>query len=127
MNLIINRWYQEDCTLGRLQFGDFYCFTLELPFKANERNVSCILPGMYAARKHYSDKNGYVVAIDDVQGRSNIQIHVGNFLSQTEGCILVGKSITYLDEDGKPDVTSSRDTMNRLLNELPEVFFVEIR
>lgn len=40
----IKRWYQDDCTIGRLACGDFQCWTLELPFLDNKQNVSCIYP-----------------------------------------------------------------------------------
>jgi len=52
----------------------------------------------------------------DVPGRTHIQIHKGNYTRNTQGCILVGKSITFLDGDKTPDVTDSLNTLNKLLS-----------
>lgn len=123
----IKRAYFEDCVLGRLSCGDFHCFTLELPNKNNTKSISCIPAGTYQAFRRISPKNGLVVELIGVPNRSNIQIHSGNYTSQIEGCILVGKSITYLNADTIPDVTDSKNTLVSLLKLLPQDgFTVEI-
>lgn len=125
--IIIKRWYHNDCTIGRLTLPDgFQCFTLELPWKENERGVSCIPKGKYKAFKRNSPKNGLVVEFENVPQRSNIQIHAGNYTSQIEGCILVGASVAFLNTDSIPDVANSKDTLAKLLAKLPEKFEVEI-
>lgn len=125
--LKINRWYHNDCTIGRLVYGDFQCFTLELPLLDNASNVSCIYPaGGYVGRKHFSPSNGDVIAIDNVMDRTNIQIHSGNYTSQIRGCILVGDSVKFLNDDMIPDVTNSKATLKRLLAILPDTFNIEI-
>jgi len=128
MNKIkIQRTYYEDCTVGRLWCGDFQCFTLELPLLNNASNVSCIYPaGGYVGRKHFSVKNGDVIAIDNVCDRTNIQVHSGNYTSQIQGCILVGDSVKFLNEDKIPDVTNSKATLKKLLNLLENEFSIEI-
>jgi hypothetical protein len=123
----IKRGYFDDCVIGRLECGTFHCFTLELPDKDNARNISCIPEGTYKAFKRNSPKNGAVIELIGVKNRTNIQIHVGNYTSQIEGCILVGKSITYMNKDSIPDVTDSRNTLIKLLDLLPkDNFTVEI-
>lgn len=123
----IQRTYYEDCTIGRLWCGDFQCFTLELPLLNNESNVSCIYPaGGYIGRKHFSPNNGDVIAIDNVMGRTNIQVHSGNYTSQILGCILVGDSVKFLNDDKIPDVTNSKNTLNKLLSMLEDSFSIEI-
>ncbi len=68
------------------------CKTLELPWKDNVHNQSCIPPGTYTAHKRPSPKRGYeVYELDHVLGRGNIQIHIGNLPKDTDGCILVGR------------------------------------
>ena len=109
----------DDSTIGRLWTNGFQCFTLELPWLDNQRNISCIPPGVYQYRYKRSNRNGDVLELDTVIGRTYIQIHAGNFTNQIEGCILVGRSITFLDDDSIPDVTNSRDTMSRLLRAAP--------
>jgi hypothetical protein len=127
MNLKIKRWYHDDCTIGRLSYGDFQCWTLELPLLDNASNVSCIYPaGGYKGQKHFSPNNGDCIAINNVMDRTNIQVHSANFLRQLRGCIAVGDSIKPSDRDGLPYVTNSKNTLIALLAILPESFNIEI-
>ena len=126
MMLEINTWVNDDCTIGRLRYGDFKCLTLELPWRENEPNVSCVPAGTYDAIKYDSPKHGEVVLLKDVPHRSFVEIHSGNYTRQILGCILAGESITYLDDDDILDVTNSKATMKKLLRELPDEFQVKI-
>jgi hypothetical protein len=127
----LNRIYQDDCTIGSLEARDkssyFRCFTLELPYKNNASNVSCIPPGRYQCHKTESPSFGKCIAIEGVNGRSFIRIHPGNYTRQIEGCILPGKTIADIDGDGIPDVTSSGDTMDKLMAFLPSSFELDIK
>ena len=89
--------------------------TLELPWKNNERNVSCIPAGTYPLRPRTTDKFGAHFALDSVPGRSGILIHTGNFASQIRGCILVGLHHDDLNSDGKLDTARSRIALNQLV------------
>lgn len=120
------RIYQHDCTVGVLVREDFRCFTLELPYKDNEPNISAVPAGRYRCRKHISPKFGECLAIDNVLGRSHILIHPGNYTSQIQGCILVGDSLKDIDRDGIPDVTNSVATMDKLLQSVPDTFILTI-
>jgi len=111
----INRWYQDDCTMGRLKIDDFQCFTLELPWLNNQNDISCIPPGTYEYFLRNSPHNGAVLELRDVEDRTYVQIHSGNYTSQILGCILVGDSIKWLNADEIPDVTNSVNTKRRLL------------
>ncbi len=125
--LKIKRWYHDDCTIGRLRFGEFQCWTLELPLLDNATNISCIYPnGGFIGRKHFSPNNGDCIAIDNVQGRTNIQMHSANFTRQILGCIAVGDGIKFLDSDSIPDVTNSVKTLGALLSVLPDTFKIVI-
>lgn len=126
MKLIIDSFHSQDCTLGRLFYGKFQCFTLELPWLGNSRNISCIPAGNYSAKKYESPKFGTVILINEVPNRSMIEIHAGNYTRQIQGCILVGDGIKYLDGDSIPDVTNSKKTLAKLLDKLPDSFEVEI-
>ena len=126
--IVIERAYFKDCTIGRLEVEGMRCFTLELPFLDNKKSISSIPEGKYKAFRRVSPKNGLVIELMDVPNRTNIQIHAGNYTRQIEGCILVGKSITYLDSDSIPDVTNSKDTLLALLKRLPtDAFEIEIK
>lgn len=67
--------------------------TLELPWLFNERNVSCIPEGDYEFFRR-----GEKWQAEEVPGRSGIQIHVGNNLADTTGCILVGGGISVISD-----------------------------
>jgi hypothetical protein len=77
--------------------GDRY-HTGELPWRYNQRGVSCIPPGKYLCRLEHSPKRGEVYYVTNVKDRSNIQIHRGNwcgdktlgYKSDVLGCILLG-------------------------------------
>lgn len=125
--LNITRWKMSNCTLGILTYGDFKCFTLELPWLDNQLNISCIPTAeAYAGEKHKSPSNGKCIAINNVLNRTYIQIHSANFIRQLRGCIAVGDSIKFLDSNNIPDVTNSKNTLEALLNVLPEKFTIKI-
>lgn len=103
------------------------CQTIELPWRENRRNLSCIRQGIYNAEfvnRTASGRFTNVVYIKDVPGRSGILIHPGNvagdilkgFETDVEGCILVGKRRGILD--GQQAVLSSRVAMRELLEQI---------
>lgn len=102
------------------------CGTLELGWKENKRNISCIPLGEYTVTKRISSKYGEHFHILDVEDRSYILIHAGNFYSDIRGCILVGEDFKDLNKDGLLDITNSRQTMKQLLKVLPETFDLTI-
>ena len=108
-------------TLGRLYvLGEngqvlFQCVTLELPWRDNERNISCIPPGRYRVRPRTSKKYGRHLHLLDVPGRDWILIHEANFYHQLRGCIAVGEEIREINGDGVPDITHSVRAKNRIL------------
>lgn len=92
--------------------------TLELPWKNNEREVSCIPAGEYNARVRTSPRYGKHLHITRVTGRSHILIHHGNFHTDILGCILIGDSHRDINADGLLDVVNSKASMARLLKNL---------
>ena len=126
MTIKLNTWVQDDCTLGRLSFGDFYCFTLELPWEDNIKGISCIPSGTYKVTHYESPTKGSVLLLHNVRGRTYIEIHAGNYTRQIQGCILVGDSIRHLDGDRIPDVANSKTTLGKLLSIVPEETEIQI-
>lgn len=109
----------------------FNCKTLELPWLNNKNKVSCIPEGFYEVVKRKSPAHGlcfHVKSIgkDQVEGREWILIHSGNYYTQILGCILVGRLHTDINKDGLKDVTSSKDTLQELLNVAPDQFIMQI-
>ena len=100
--------------------------TLELPWKDNEKYISCIPAGEYEVLRHVSEKYSECFWVQNVPGRSEILIHKGNFYTDILGCILPGVAFTDINNDGYLDVTSSTKTVRALINLLPERFTLNI-
>ena len=89
MVLILTRKYFPDGTNGKLECeGKLICNTIELPWKENEKRVSCIPEGEYFLRKRYSKKFDWHLELVAVENRSLILIHpANNALQELNGCI----------------------------------------
>lgn len=116
-------------TEGKLElFNDkglliFTCYTLELPWRNNQRRISRIPKGVYEAIPHQSPRFGDSIWIQEVLNRSEILIHLGNFAgsknprtgkSDILGCILVGSRFGDITGDGILDILNSGPTMKKL-------------
>lgn len=121
-HIVVNTTSVRDCTIGILTVLEtgFRCFTLELPWLNNVPSQSCIPSGIYRWEKHESPSLGPVIHILDVQDRTWIYIHKGNYTSQIEGCILVGTMIKDINGDGTPDVGNSTAAFDELMQQLPK-------
>ncbi|MET0760031.1 MAG: DUF5675 family protein [Flavobacterium sp.] len=99
MVLILSRTYFPDGTNGKLDHeGQFLCCTIELPWAANEKSVSCIPEGRYLLKKRYSRKFQWHIEVADVKTRSFILVHpANNALKELNGCIA---SVTKLSGPG---------------------------
>lgn len=142
MRSILCRQYYDKQTHGTLTVYDedtgeevFKCRTLELPDRDNQRNVSCIPEGFYDVVPRTSPKYSNHLHITNVEGRSLILIHWGNYAgsinpktghSDIRGCVLVGKEFVDLDGDGLADITSSKNTFKKLMSVAPDGFVLEI-
>lgn len=80
---------------GSASFDSSLGWSLELPWRENQRNVSCIPPGRYEACYYESPTLGKSVRLMNVPNRFGILIHSGNTTKDTRGCILLGVGITY--------------------------------
>ena len=121
----------ENQTLGSFQFYDgvnrtFECNTLELPWLDNARQISCIPTGEYSVEKHTSPTFGLCFRVKDVNNRSDILIHKGNYKKNTKGCILPGSSFADINDDGLLDVIDSTGTLDKLLAITPNEFLLTI-
>lgn len=118
-------------TLGELNVYSgierlFSCKTLELPYVMNLTGISCIPKGNYTVVPRYSDKYKNHYHVLDVHNRTHILIHVGNYKTQTEGCILIGESFAYINDDELLDISSSRKTLKELIKVAPEGFKLDV-
>lgn len=108
MNLLLERAYFEEGTNGALFYSvetlgqtqpRFLCYTLELPWRNNQRNISCIPEGVYEVIPRFSKKFKHHLLVKDVENRSYILFHPANdALKELRGCIA---PVTYLTGIGK--------------------------
>lgn len=108
----------------------FMCKTLELPWRQNQRSISCIPSGEYLVRIRQSPKYGSVYWITSVPNRTWILIHAGNwagdtkkgFKSHVNGCVLLGKSHGFLA--GQRAILTSRVTIRKFRNHMQDQRFM---
>ena len=82
-------------TFGVLTFGSRVVHTVELPWRDNRPQRSCIPTGAYRCALVKSPKFGRVYGVQAVHGRSHVLIHAANlagdvelgYTTQLHGCI----------------------------------------
>lgn len=132
MTAILLRQYFPDHTIGALtaldQRGNLLhsCVTLELPWRDNAPQISCIPEGIYTVVARVSDKFRNHYHVTGVTGREWILFHPGTYTSQLRGCIIPGKQLTHLNDDGIPDITGTRATLDKLMLALGPAFTLHI-
>jgi hypothetical protein len=92
----------------------FSCYTLELPWRDNQKSISCIPEGTYPIVPRRSNRFRDHLHVLDVPNRTYILIHEANFVNQLRGCIAVGKERRDLNGDGLRDVVSSNMTKKEI-------------
>ncbi|WP_299012785.1 DUF5675 family protein [uncultured Polaribacter sp.] len=113
MELILHRNYFKEGTNGTLFNSDkFLCHTIELPWRNNKRNISCILEGQYEVTPRFSKRFKHHLILKNVKSRSFILFHPANDAKRDlEGCIA---PVTYLNGIGRG--VYSREAMQKLLS-----------
>ena len=100
--------------------------TLELPWRDNQKRISCIPAGRYLVTQRFTKRFKKHFLVTDVIDRTGILIHVGNFHTQVEGCILPGSHFSDINDDGLPDVVNSRATLDVLVELMPKMFTLDV-
>ncbi len=98
---------------------------LELPWRDNRRNVSCIPADEYTCIKINSNKFGVCFLVQDVDGRTGILTHWGNVAGDTAkgwrthslGCFLIGSYRGKLW--GQKAVLASRTAFRQFMEAVP--------
>ena len=117
----------DECILGVLRDNSrVVAHTLELPWRDNAANRSCVAPGLYRVHPKISQHLGPVFAFEDAQTapRTALRIHSGNTAADIEGCVLVGRRYGVLN--GHVAVLDSRRTMHTLVQDYREGFTLDI-
>ena len=114
--IVLERFcWTPDATFGRLYIaGGESLVTVERPWLGNLPNVSCIPEGRYLVtpgnfKGLYPD-----LEVQDVPGRTAIEIHIANRSSELRGCIAPGLSLGYVEGDWA--VTASKQALERLID-----------
>ena len=115
--LIIRETFTDKSTIGNLYLdGEWLCDTLELPWKDNQRSISCIPDGQYKVRlrtaRESATRDYLHLLIQDVPNRDYILVHIGNKSSDSRGCVLVGIGTEH------DFVKNSRLAMELLMKEI---------
>lgn len=126
---VVRLEHNDTETLGVLLLdGQLFCYTLELPWRSNQKNISCIPTGQYRCRRYDSPQFGPVFGVQDVPGRSDIILgHVGNEHYDTTGCILLGRYPGRLAKEGPRAVISSQQICAALMAWLDDQEEIELQ
>lgn len=111
-DLVIGRYASDRVggTVGVLLVGGRPVLsTLELPWRQNLREESCIPCGEYKYEMVVSGRWGVTYEVE-VPGRDGILFHVGNTVRDTRGCVLVGTRMR-----GDWVLMDSREGMHRFV------------
>jgi hypothetical protein len=100
MDLVLSRTdYLETGIFGviRNKQNDFICVTLEHSYIVDGSFTPKVSAGLYVCKKHAPNRLKYwTYELQDVppfQGKSvdGVLVHIGNYHSESQGCILVGE------------------------------------
>lgn len=96
--------------------------TLELPWKGNANDISCIPTGIYLCRYTRSNRLSNAAGHDvftyevlNVPGRAGIRMHSANYFSQLLGCIALGDTLKDINADVELDVLHSGATVAKFV------------
>lgn len=126
MNITLRRIAQsEQGTFGVLIKDNIpLCVTVELPWRNNQRKISCIPAGAYDCVPYSSKRYDDVWLLEGVPDRDDILIHAANSINDLQGCI--GPGINFSRWGNMPVVSNSQKAMDMLRKELPERFTLNI-
>jgi len=119
MTVYVDRFkYADFGTFSVLRVGDKEWFALERPLGSNRPGVDCIPEGEYRIRLDtFKGKYPNFRVVNPPPGRSDIEIHRGNRVEHTRGCILPGLSL-HTGPQGRWFVGESTSAMDAFMAEL---------
>jgi len=112
--------------------SEVVCKTMELPWKNNNHNISCIPEGLYIVTKRApipeNDPLGrrardyWHFEIHNVKDRAGILVHRITYVKDLRGCIGVGSRFKDFNKDGVPDMEESGKKLQWMVDNLPDKF-----
>lgn len=128
--ITVERFSQDSvCTLSRIYFDDMIFYGLE-PSKPIIEDGSYLLMLTHSPR--FSEKSPYnkvhhsqVPLIKGVKGHTGVRIHVGNYPSDTDGCLLIGSTCSpaFIGDSAKA-YKKMLLRMSDIEKDNPNVFYV---
>ena len=95
----------------------FHSHLLELGWRNNQRNISCVPAGKYDLRLEFSPKfNRDLWEAYGIPNRSECKFHQANFARQLNGCFAPGEARFDIDRDGEKDMINSRSALEEFMD-----------
>lgn len=112
MDLHLHRTHYRAGTIGVLFHKQhFLCFCIELPWRANRPNTSCIPDGVYELERFHSPTFGHHLLVKGVPDRLGILIHPANDAEkELRGCIAPVMQLTGIAKG-----LSSRQALEKVM------------
>lgn len=128
--VLIIRDYHKDYTSGVFRLvrdNDllFEGFSLELPWKDNQRNISCIPEGSYKVIRNKTGKHKYY-RVENVEDRSLIEFHPANTVNDLAGCLSVGDYCAFDFNKETYTIWHTQLFLTKLLELVPNGFILII-
>lgn len=135
---LLERVYLETETLGSIydKNAGLVCKTMELPWKDNQNNISCIPEGLYTLTKEppipandplgRKQRDYWHFRFQSVPKRRGILIHKITYVKDLQGCIGVGSKFTDFNKDGVPDMEGSTAALQLMVDTFPDRFKLRI-
>jgi hypothetical protein len=124
----------DEGTFGVIKVGPLSLFTLELPWRDDNHNLSCIPAGKYRCEMTMSDRfKRRLYLVGPVPGRFGIRIHSANLagdvtqgmISQLHGCIALGEKRGMIGD--QKAVLLSKSAVRKFEKEMKnESFILEV-
>lgn len=112
---LIRTEYGEKETIGVIKVrGRILCYSLELPWRDNATDISCIPTGIYMCERFSSKDNPNTFVVLNVPNRTGVLIHTGVTHKHTKGCIIPGTGLSWHNNDRA--ILSSSNAMKIILN-----------
>lgn len=101
---LTRKHYRSDGIFGEIDTPNNFFFTLEHSYEKKPK----LLAGEYTCKRYISPHNGYeLFKLEHTPEATMIELHIGNYNEDSEGCILLGLALGNRANGGMM-LTSSR-------------------
>lgn len=131
MNLTLTRTeLNSDSTRGQIVLPDgTLLYSLELPWRDNHKDVSCIPPGVYQLIPYTSPKHDSTWYLENASlgvggasaERSYCEIHSANWTRQLEGCIALGLQNAPMFDPATGQIETAIEQSDLAINRIKNV------